>query len=604
MTREGERDPATPQFNTEVFPVTQLGLANPIERIYLMVFAESSSRMIPLPRHGEVLIGRAPDAEVRLEDAAVSRQHAIIALDSGRATIRDLGSQNGTHVDGVRVKGEAPLRSGASITVCSTQLVFHGRVAGQLGRALDLDRFRAQLASEVERAAALERAVAVVSVRAEKPDEWLLDAPAEELRGVDRVAALGQDELVVLLPELDDEDAAGMAQRLVDAVAKAAGGARAGYAVYPRDGEDAEALLSAARSALAAAGPGLAVAAAATFRTIEIGKDRRMIVADEAMSRLIELIERVAAVDLPVLVLGDTGTGKELAAAAVHHFSPRRDGPLVSFNCAAIQESLAESELFGHEKGAFSGAVASKAGLFETASGGTLFLDEVGELSLTIQAKLLRVLETRRFTRVGSVAERPIDVRVVAATNRDLLAEVEAGRFRRDLYFRLSAAAIWLPPLRDRPREIPLLAQSFLDSARRGPGRKAASLTSEALRRLAAFPWPGNIRELKNCMDFLGAAVPGDSIDAGQVEAYLQRSQGGPAAASGAPPEAPPPSPDPLPSFRPIKDEVRELEQRRMLDSLKAARGNQTLAAALIEMPLRTFVAKLKQFGIDVKTLK
>jgi transcriptional regulator with GAF, ATPase, and Fis domain len=320
------------------------------------------------------------------------------------------------------------------------------------------------------------------------------------------------------------------------------------------------------------------------------------------MSRLIELIERVAAVDLPVLVLGETGTGKELAAAAVHHFSPRREGPIVSFNCAAIQESLAESELFGHEKGAFSGAVSNKAGLFETAGGGTLFLDEVGELSLPIQAKLLRVLETRRFTRVGSVAERPIDVRVVAATNRDLLAEVESGRFRRDLYFRLSAAAVWLPPLRDRPREIPLLAQSFLDAARRAPGRKAASLTNEALRRLAAYPWPGNIRELKNCMDFLGAAVPGDSIDAGQVEAYLQRSQGAghPSAAQ----EAAPPAPDPLPSFRPIKDEVRELEQRRMIEALKAARGNQTLAAALIEMPLRTFAAKVKQYGIDVRALK
>jgi DNA-binding NtrC family response regulator len=601
MTR-GDGDPGAPQFTTEVFAVTALGLANPIERIYLMVFAESSSRMIPLPRHGEVLIGRAPEAEVRLEDAAVSRQHAIISLDSGRATIRDLGSQNGTHVDGLRVQGEAPLRSGAVITVCSTQLVFHGRVAGPLGRALDLDRFRAQLAIETERAGELERGLAVVAVRAEKPDEWLLDAPAEELRAIDRVAALGHDELIALLPEVEPDDAAGMAQRLVDAVAAAArGGARGGFAVYPRDGEDAESLIAAARSAVSAAGPGLAAAAAASFRTVEIGGDRRMIVADQAMVRLIELIERIAAVDLPVLVLGETGTGKELAAAAVHHFSPRRGGPLVSFNCAAIQESLAESELFGHEKGAFSGAVASKAGLFETAGGGTLFLDEVGELSLAIQAKLLRVLETRRFTRVGSVADKPIDVRVVAATNRELLAEVEAGRFRRDLYFRLSAAAVWLPPLRDRPREIPLLAQAFLDGARRSAGGVAASLSDEALRRLAAYPWPGNIRELKNCMDFLGAAVPGDSIDAGQVEAYLQRSV---PRMAGAREEAPAPAPDPLPSFRPIKDEVRELEERRMMEALKAAHGNQTLAAALIEMPLRTFVAKLKQFGIDSKSLR
>src|SRR5690606_9013359 len=281
--------------------------------------------------------GRAAEAEVRLDDAAVSRQHAILTLEGGRARVRDLGSQNGTHVDGVRVQGEAEVRSGAVITVCNSQLVFHGRAPGRIGRALELDQLRAQLDAEIDRAAALERSLAVVAVRAARPDEWLLDTPAAELRGLDRVARAAPDELVALLPELEPDDAAGAAARLVGAVARATGGARGGYAVYPRDGEDADALLAVVRAALAAAAEGEAVAASASHRVVEIG-ERRMIVADEAMARLVELLERIAAVDLPVLVLGETGTGKELAAAAVHHFSPRSSGPLVSFNCAAIQE--------------------------------------------------------------------------------------------------------------------------------------------------------------------------------------------------------------------------------------------------------------------------
>ncbi|HKE18879.1 MAG TPA: sigma 54-interacting transcriptional regulator [Kofleriaceae bacterium] len=578
----GERDPAA---------------AARFDRLYLLVFAQSSSRVVPLPRTGEILIGRAPEADVRLDDTAVSRQHAIITLDDGRACLRDLGSQNGTEVDGVRVSGEAPLRSGAVIAVCGTRLAFHGMAAPpRPGRVLEVEALRRQLDAEIERAAALDRSIAVVALRADGAGERLGGALADELRAVDRVAAAGPDEIVALLPELDPDDAGPAASRLVDALARD-GGARGGWAAYPRDGDDAGALLAAARDALAGAPPGSAAAAAPAFRAVEIG-ERRMIVADDAMSSLVALLERLAAVDLPVLLLGETGTGKELAAAALHHLSPRRGGPLVTFNCAAIPEALAESELFGHERGAFSGAVAAKEGRFEEAGGGTVVLDEVGELTSHVQAKLLRVLETRRFTRVGGVGERAVDVRVVAATNRDLLAEVEAGRFRQDLYFRLSAAAVWLPPLRDRPREIPILARSFLDAARRSTGRGAASLTAEALRHLAAHPWPGNVRELKNCMEFLSAATAADTIDAGQVQGYLQRSAG---QRAGRPEPRPAPPPEPLPAFRPIKDEVRELERHRMVEALRAARGNQTLAAALIEMPLRTFVAKLKQFAIDTR---
>ncbi len=590
----GDDAPAGSQPTTALLGVTAHGLATPVERTYLMVFSESSARVVPLPRHGDLLIGRAPDAEVVLEDTAVSRHHAIISMADGRATLRDLGSQNGTHVDGVRVQGECALRSGAVIAVCNSQLVYHGpRAPGERDRSLEPDAFLAQLDVEIDRASALDRALAVVVLKVARAGEFLVDALAGELRGVDRTTTLSADEVAALLPEIDSDEVPAVARRLVAAVAGEGGAARAGYAVFPRDGGDGESLLASARAALSAAQPGGAAPAAVPFRSLEVGGGRAMLVADEAMSRLVELLERLAQVDLPILILGETGTGKELAAALVHHLSPRRGGPLVSFNCAALQDSLAESELFGHEKGAFSGASAARAGLLESAAGGTVFLDEVGDLSAAIQAKLLRVLETRRLTRVGSAAERALDVRVVAATNRDLRAESEAGRFRRDLYFRLSAATVWLPPLRDRPREIAILARCFLAAARGAAGRQPPALSDEAQRRLVSYPWPGNVRELKNCMEFLAAAVPGGHIDAGQVESYLLRATGP------APQMAPPAA-----ALRPIKEELREVETRRMIEALRAAGGVQTLAAALIEMPLRTFAAKVKQYGIDVRALK
>jgi DNA-binding NtrC family response regulator/pSer/pThr/pTyr-binding forkhead associated (FHA) protein len=584
----GEDAPAGSQATTAMLGVTAGGLAAAIERTYLMVFSHSAARAVPLPRHGELVIGRAADAEIRLEDASVSRQHAILSMEGGRAVLRDLGSQNGTHVGGVRVAGERALRTGDVITVCNTQLVFHGaRDPG--ARSLDPDAFRERIGAEIERAAALERSLAVVVVRAERPREFLVDALAGELRGVDRATSLAADEVAALLPELEPDEVPAVARRLVAAVG---GAARGGYAVFPRDGDDPEALLASARAAHGGAGPGAAAPGVTACRSIEIAGGRAMLVADPAMARLVALLERLAPADLPILVLGETGTGKELASSLVHTLSPRKNGPMVSFNCAALQDTLAESELFGHERGAFSGATSARAGLLESADGGTLFLDEVGDLSAAIQAKLLRVLETRRLTRVGSVAERAVDIRVVAATNRDLLAEAEAGRFRRDLYYRLNAATVWLPPLRDRPREITVLARRFLEGARRAAGRPLAALTDQAERRLAAYPWPGNVRELRNCMEFLAAAVAGEQIDAGQVEAYLLRTTG------------PAPSLAPPSSFRPIKEELREVEERRMREALRAAGGVQTLAAALIEMPLRTFAAKVKQYGIDVRALK
>jgi transcriptional regulator with GAF, ATPase, and Fis domain len=263
---------------------------------------------------------------------------------------------------------------------------------------------------------------------------------------------------------------------------------------------------------------------------------------------------------------------------------------LISLNCAALHEMLVESELFGHEKGAFSGAIAAKPGLIETASGSTLFLDEIGELTLQNQAKLLRVLESHRVTRVGDVREREVDVRIVAATNRDLEADVLAGRFRRDLYFRLSAATLYLPPLRQRLYELPLLAAAFLDDACRRTGRVVIRIADAAMAALLAHSWPGNIRELKNLMQYIAATLPVDELQAAHVHERLNRLW--PATAAERDPGGAPQQ------FRPLADELRELELTRIREALLATNGNQTRAAALLSMPVRTFFEKAKQFGL------
>jgi DNA-binding NtrC family response regulator len=221
--------------------------------------------------------------------------------------------------------------------------------------------------------------------------------------------------------------------------------------------------------------------------------------ASPAIQRVLRVIERVAPTEATVLVRGATGTGKELVARALHTNSPRHDHPLVTVNCAALPETLLESELFGHEKGAFTGATQTKPGLVEVAEGGTLFIDEIGEMAPGLQAKLLRVLEDGHFRRVGSTSEQQADVRVVAATNRDLAEAIAEGRFREDLYYRLNVVTIDLPPLRERREDIPLLVEHLLATRPVGPVR--SRVDPEALKALAAYAWPGNVRELANVLE-------------------------------------------------------------------------------------------------------
>ena len=320
-----------------------------------------------------------------------------------------------------------------------------------------------------------------------------------------------------------------------------------------------------------------------------------VVIEDPAMRHVYLQLERLASSDLPVLIIGETGTGKELAARALCFWSKRSDKPLVSINCAALPDALAESELFGYERGAFTGAATAKLGLFESAPAGTVFLDEIGDLSLTVQAKLLRALENRTIMLLGSVRERPIDVRVVSATNRNLSGDVRAGRFRQDLYYRLTAGIIHLPALRARPGELPVLARRFLEEACNRLGRPKLGIPEATMALLHAHPWPGNVRELKNFMECVAALADGSEVTTELADQQLRIMSGVAQAASLAASAA---STASAPSVQSLGEATRVFERAKIEAALASTRGNKTRAAKLLGVPLRTFMDKIKRHGL------
>jgi transcriptional regulator with PAS, ATPase and Fis domain len=312
------------------------------------------------------------------------------------------------------------------------------------------------------------------------------------------------------------------------------------------------------------------------------------VIADEEMRRIYGLAALVARSPINVLLLGDTGVGKELLAQTVHACSERAAGPFLALNCATFSETLLESELFGYEKGAFTGATQAKPGLLEAAAGGTVFLDEVGEMPHSIQGRLLRVLGAEESRRIGALKAKPIDVRFVSATNRDLAAAVERGDFRSDLYYRLNGMTLHVPPLRARPGEIGRLAERFIAMATQAMDRpRRPALTDGALARLKSHDWPGNVRELKNVIDraVLMCRVrdiePQDIVFDGD----------------GLPPR---PTPGAAPSTaRPVREEIADLERERIVEALEAHGWNQTRAARALGMARGTLIKRMEGYGLS-----
>jgi two-component system, NtrC family, nitrogen regulation response regulator NtrX len=321
-------------------------------------------------------------------------------------------------------------------------------------------------------------------------------------------------------------------------------------------------------------------------RALRAHVDRRLVMIGESyvMAQLREQVAMAAPTNGRVLIYGENGTGKELVARSIHALSRRRGGPFVEVNCAAIPEELIESELFGHIKGAFTGAVADRRGKFEVADGGTLFLDEIGDMSLKTQAKVLRALQEQVVEPVGGSTSVRVDVRVLAATNKDLPAEIRAGRFREDLYFRLNVIPIFVPPLRDRAADVPLLARHFMDALAREYGRRVKILDAGAVAGLQRYDWPGNVRELRNVIERLMIMVPGETITAADV-AFLDGSA---------------PSGD-LPAdgdIAPLHEARDRFERDYILRALAARHGNISRTAEALGVERSNLYRKMRGFGI------
>jgi two-component system, NtrC family, response regulator AtoC len=452
-------------------------------RLELAVFAGDSVAAYPLPESGQVTLGRAPDNDIPIDDASVSRRHAVLHIGPP-LEIEDLGSANGTLVRAADAGSE---------TTDTHSL-----------------RRRPGETAEVEVGDSINLGAAMIVIR--------------------RATA----------PEVAPGETPG----------------RGGGAVF--------------------------------------------VVRDAAMREVYSQAHRAAQGMISVLILGETGVGKEVLAQAIHQNSPRASGPFLPLNCAALSESLLESELFGHEKGAFTGAAQAKPGLFEAADGGTVFLDEVGELPPGIQAKMLRVLEERKVLRVGGRTPRPINVRFISATNRDLEAEVSRGVFRQDVFFRLNGIAFTLPPLRERVAEITPLAQSFLVDAAQKLGRsRAPALSSEAREALLRYAWPGNIRELRNAIDRAVVLCAGDSLLPSHLPPRVRTGSAAPLRPKSAELDAtiPPVAREPE-SVEQIREAMDALERKRIIDALERCAGNQTKAAELLGISRRTLVTKLSAYNL------
>ncbi|MGD8394388.1 MAG: sigma-54 dependent transcriptional regulator [Candidatus Eiseniibacteriota bacterium] len=305
----------------------------------------------------------------------------------------------------------------------------------------------------------------------------------------------------------------------------------------------------------------------------------------EAMRHVLEQIETVADTRSTVLVEGESGTGKELVARAIHLRSNRRSAPFIAINCAALPAALIESELFGHEKGAFTGATDPRVGKFAAADGGTLLIDEIGEMQLDLQSKMLRAIESRRITPLGSNRETPVDVRIIASTHRDLAAEVQAGRFREDLYYRLHVVRIVVPPLRQRPDDVPLLVRTFIDQLGPESNRPARDITTPALRQLERYHWPGNVRELRNTIESMIVMSSREVLDVDDLPESLRATE---------------------PGERPTVDGVvqpgmtmEEVEREAIRRTLESAGGNRTEASRRLGIGLRTLQRKIRKYGLD-----
>ena len=588
---------------TEVGSATIRRVPSEAARVTLVVYDGEAqvptTRVVELPDGGCVTVGRSRSADLVVDSERISRVHASFARTGVDVEVRDVGSRNGTWVNGEQIAGPRRLVSGDEVLIGSVTVVVNITTGTAVRPRLESTRYlEERLAAEVDRGLTYQRRFGFLLVALDGPAE-LVDAATDllssSLRPMEVIAEYAPAVLAIILPELDAAAASRTGRELIAKVAPAdtdaAVGAGLGVAVgvvgFPEHSTTTGGILARANAALDAARRDRATCLAGPPDDPGPSVPDEVVIGDPKMARIYEIIRRVAEHSITVLVTGETGVGKEVIAAAIHAASSRRGGPLIRINCASLPETLLESELFGHERGAFTGADRRKSGFFEAAHRGTLFLDEIGEMTPALQAKLLRVLEQRKITRVGGTEEIEIDVRVICATHRDLEAEVQRNTFRSDLYFRIAAFTIVVPPLRDRPGEIELLAKTFLQQAAVQMRRSPPTLTPAALHALKRYPWPGNVRELRNALERALVLHSADSIGIEDLPDSIREDRPEPALATIR-----------LDGQRDIREHIAELERDAIASALEAAMGNQTEAAKQLGISRRTLIYRMEKHGL------
>jgi two-component system, NtrC family, response regulator AtoC len=553
-----------------------------------------------LPKSGNLTIGRADNADIRITDPLASRLHARLHVgDGGLFEIEDIGSINRTKVRDVALEhGErVAVLPGEAVTIGSTILmVQETRMAARNRRVWPHTHFEARIEEECARANETRTPFAIIrlAVESNQPAGTIADTISPALRTSDMLALFGPSDYEIFLPATSPDLGSAINKDLIGRLRAVSIVARTGIACHPRDGQTPEALV--ARSSERLRGHETAAPIAG------------VIVEDPRMRRVYGLANSAAKGSISILVVGETGVGKDVMANEIHRLSPRAKAPFVTLNCAALSESLLESELFGHEKGAFTGATETKPGILETAPGGTVFLDEIGEMPAKLQAKLLRVIETREIQRVGSLKTRPIDVRFVAATNRDLEADIAEGKFRRDLFYRLNGITLHLPPLRERRPEILPLVRSFLARFAKEGDRSAPDVSPEAARLLENYPWPGNVREVRNVVERALLLCEGSEIlpEHLPIESMAANSITFAVVAPAAPPALAPVAGS-LDAGRPTAPVgvvpsgaagAEEDEKTRILRVLAECAGSQTRAAKVLGIARSTLIARLDEYGV------
>jgi DNA-binding NtrC family response regulator len=544
-----------------------------------------------------------------LPEPSLSRMHARFTFANGVLMVADLESKHGTLLADKPIE-QSKLESGDELRLGGVTAVVHLLGSPELaGQGVEsYDRMLRRLREEVLRAREFTRPFALLMVQARaEPGVHVghfVAGLGGALRKVDALGIYDDRTAIVVMPELRVESAHARSLELL-ATQKAAV-LVGGLAVYPDVAGSHEELISLCRRACLSASRDQPLVTAAARSENRATAAPAVVVNDPSMHALYRMVAQVAQRGMPVLITGETGVGKEVVAAALHRES-RRGGPLKVVNCATIPQQLTESVLFGHERGAFTGAAQRVTGLFEDASGGTVFLDEIGELSASAQSALLRVVQEKRITRVGSTREIAIDVRIVAATHRDLEAMVATGAFREDLLYRLNTVTLEIPPLRERASEIVALAQRFLESAIAEWGGRARSFSPDVIALLESYDWPGNVRQLRNVVERATALCERERIEPIDLPRALR---GGDSvvpekiAAATLPPTVPLRSGAPEAAEADealLKERVRDYEIGLIRDALDKSRGNLKRAAELLHLPLRTLSYKMKTFGIKDK---